>query len=66
MTDKVSRPNSYVIWQEVEDGVGEPALLIEPFHDCLQISQAGSVINLNYESVDELCKLLKRIKKEQP
>lgn len=64
MTEKVGRPNSHIIWQEVEDGVGEPALLFEPFNDCLQVSQAGAVINVNYQSIDELCKLLKKLKKE--
>lgn len=66
MIEKVSRPNSHIIWQQTEeDGVAEPALLLEPFNDVIQLSQDGNVINLNYESLEELCKLLRKLKKER-
>lgn len=65
MIEKVNRPNSHIIWQQAEeDGIAEPAILVEPYNDVMQISQDGSVINLNYKSVDEFCKVLRKLKKQ--
>ena len=59
--------NSYTVWQKsVEEGVGEPSLLIEEYRGCFQISQSDgneiNRININYEMVNELCKLFKKLK----
>jgi len=55
--------NSTVLWQNSEEnGVGEPALLIESYNGCIIITQDGNHINLNYESVQEFCKILKQCK----
>lgn len=47
-----------VLWQETE-GIPQPALLIEFFDECITITQENKYISLNYESVNELCKVLK-------
>jgi hypothetical protein len=66
MTTK-TKGSDYIIWQvEPEDGVSEKPILIECYSDIVSITQEDSSINLNYESIDELCKLLKEIKKRQP
>lgn len=60
---EITRGNasSIVIWQEVEEGVGEPAILLTPWSDVITITQEGKSINLNYETVKELCKQLKTL-----
>ena len=56
---------SYIVWQnDPQDGVAEPALLIEKYLDTVSITQKDNCINVNYESIDELCKLLKKIQKD--
>jgi hypothetical protein len=64
MTEK-TKGNDYIIWQNgPEDGISEKAILIEAYTDVISIQQQEGSININYESVDELCKLLKQLKKE--
>jgi hypothetical protein len=67
MTETTNK-NAKVIWQQVEEGEGvaEPALLIEPYKDVVRIGQDGDAIQINYESIDEICKALKQIKKNRP
>lgn len=57
-------PSKYavVMWQgEPQDGQGlaEPALLIEFYSDCISIKQDEDSVVINYESIPDLCKLLK-------
>ncbi len=52
--------DSTVLWQVApEEGIAEPALLIEFFSDCISIKQDGDTILITYESIPSLCKLLK-------
>lgn len=51
-----------ILWQQTDEGVGEPALMIEAYSDCICITQEESIIRLNFDSVDELTKLLKKLK----
>jgi len=55
--------NSIVVWQKSDEGVSEPALLIELYNDVFQLSQDGQRINLNYESIEDLCKAFRMAKK---
>ena len=57
--------NSKLIWQNVNEGIPEPALLITPYIDCIQIEQADQTININYETVNELCKVIKNLKEPE-
>jgi hypothetical protein len=62
MTEK-NYKESWTLWQEVEDGLGEPAIVVELYSDGMVcLTQEGRDININYESIDELCKLLKKLK----
>jgi hypothetical protein len=66
MTTRTSTSkDSHVLWQENEDGIEEPALLIEPFSDVISITQKAVSFNLTYEAVDEFCRVLKKIKAEK-
>lgn len=57
------RRGDYIIWQDgPEDGIGENAIMIESYSGVVAIQQNSSSININYETIDELCKLLKKIK----
>lgn len=64
------KPNikSVIIWQEGETGenVGEPALLISPYSDCVSIQQGEDYININWQSLNEVIKHLKEMKKSSP
>lgn len=55
--------NSVILWQDDdEEGVtGEPALLIEGYNDAVQIIQKDNQITLNYHSIKELIKALKKV-----
>jgi hypothetical protein len=50
-----------LVWQDVEEGVGEPAIALDKYNDILVFKQADNEVNLNYETIPELCKTLKRI-----
>lgn len=62
MTESVYGKKSFVMWQVInpEEGIAEPALLIEAFTDSIRITQDGQAISLNYESINELSKILKK------
>jgi len=57
--------DSWTFWQKQPHGAAhpEPSILIEAFHDVISIRAEGKHVTLNYESVDEFCKLLKFIKR---
>lgn len=55
--------DAHILWQkDPEDGVAEKPILVEVYNDLLCISQEDNSVNLNYDSIDELCKLLKKLK----
>jgi hypothetical protein len=62
-TDKPAK-DSLIIWQDIEEGVGEPALLLERFSDSICITQEDNRVSLNYDTISELCKRLNQFKKE--
>lgn len=64
MTD-ANYKNSHTIWQEQSDGLPEQSLLVERYDNTIRIQQREDSITINYESVDELCKLLKKLKSER-
>jgi hypothetical protein len=54
------------MWQNgEEDGIGEPALLIEGYADVINITQSDGMISINYETLEELIKTLRAVKKDQ-
>jgi hypothetical protein len=58
-----TKGDDYIIWQpDPEDGVAEKAILVESYSDVITLQQNDQSININYESIDELCKLLKKLK----
>lgn len=65
MISHTARKEDVIIYQQTEDGVSEPALFIEPFNDVICINQEGRFININYETVVGLCKLLKELKSKR-
>lgn len=65
MTD-TTKDGSVILWQtDPEDAIAEPALLIEPYSDTIRIGQKEQAINVNYESVDELIKVLRNMLKNR-
>jgi hypothetical protein len=53
--------NSLIVWQEdPEDGVAEKPVLLECYNDVIAMTQGDNTINLNYETVAEFCKALKK------
>lgn len=66
MSYETTMKNSIVMWQNHEEsGVGEPALLIECYMGCFQITQEGVRISINYDSIKDLCKILKQLKEPE-
>lgn len=67
MSYEVPAKDSIILWQKNEEtGVGEPALLIEFYSDCLQISQDGDRVNMDYDTIKDLIKVLKEWKDRRP
>jgi DNA uptake protein ComE-like DNA-binding protein len=62
MIDK-PKEGAIIIWQETSEGAAEPAIVVEPYTDVIQIVQEGERININYESVKEICKVLNSLKR---
>lgn len=56
-----------VIWQEGdgESSIGEPALLVSVYDGIFTIKQGGEEVNINYETIPELIRLLRDIRKER-
>jgi hypothetical protein len=66
MNTKITQKNSVLLTQEWhDDNPGEPAILVQPYSDTVVIEQEGRTINLNYHHIDELCRILKSMKKLQ-
>ena len=60
-----SNRESFIIWQNNPDGVGEPALLIETYNDVFSITQEDRFIQINYSTVKELCRIMKQLKEPE-
>jgi hypothetical protein len=56
-----------VMWQGAHEDypIPEPALLIDSRSDVIIIQQENRYVNFNYESIDELCKILKKLKADR-
>jgi hypothetical protein len=53
--------NSIIVWQEDPvEGVAEKPVLLECYSDVITLTQGDNTINLNYETVAEFCKTLKK------
>jgi len=57
--------NSVVLWQSQEDGLAEPAILIEPYYDVIRVGSSTGHIQLNYESLEEFIKALRQAAKNR-
>ena len=58
-----NRKGSVTVWQNSqENGVGEPAIVVEPYNDVIEIRQEDRYITINYETINALVRLLKTIK----
>lgn len=64
MTQETNR-DSFVAWQEVPEGVAEPAILVTPYNDVFELQQLRNTILINYESIPDLIKLLRQIYKDR-
>lgn len=68
MKDMTSIPakNSTVIWQEAQEdeGMPEPALLIDAFYGTVSITQGDDTILINYQSLETLIKTLRGYAKQ--
>ena len=55
-----------VIWQEGdgETSIGEPALLVSVYSDIFTLRQGAEGVNINYETIPDLLKMLRRLHKE--
>lgn len=62
---RLNSEESYTLWQEWAESPSEPAIVVEVFDDIVSLQSDNGYVNLNYHHIDELCKLLKRIKKEK-
>jgi hypothetical protein len=64
----MTEPNykdSWTLWQTApEDGLEEKPLILDCYSDVISIKCNGESVKLNYESIPDLIKLLKHIKKE--
>lgn len=60
----INHQHSSTFWQTgSEDGLPEDAIVIEGYKDTMALTQGSDVINVNYESLDEFIKELRRMKK---
>lgn len=56
---------SWTLWQTAdEDSLEEKPLILECYGDVVSIKCNGESLNLNYESIPDMIKLLKVIKKD--
>lgn len=63
MTHDLTKTSKAVIWQEGngETTFGEPALLVSVYSDIFTIKQGGGEVNINYETIPEMIRLLRTI-----
>jgi hypothetical protein len=54
------------IWQDCKDGAAEPALLWAdyPSSRLVELRQGQSTILINYETINELCRMFRRAGKQ--
>lgn len=61
--------NAVIMWQtEPPDGYGlpEPALLFDLTSDAFTVYQERRYLTINYESIDEMIKILRQVKRDRP
>jgi len=56
---KVTSKSAVIIYQQLDEGVGEPALLVEHFSDSVSITQGDDCVLVNKETILALCAHLK-------
>jgi hypothetical protein len=61
--NELANEGAIIIWQKAADDTPQQALLVEAYADVIQIAQEGTRIDINYETVKELCAVLKSIKR---
>lgn len=63
----IADPATYsrVLWQiSADDIIPEPAILIDGYRNTINLSQNGNEILINYESLEELIKTMRMLKKQ--
>lgn len=62
ITTSVYKDNT-IYWQQGDGDmtIGEPAILVEVFLDCISLEQEGNVIRLNFETLPDLAKHFNKI-----
>lgn len=65
-TKTVNGSLSQIVWQEVEDGVGEPAILISYYKGdgMIGLSQEARYVNVSGECVEELIRAIRATVRE--
>ena len=58
MIEKASKC-SWVFWQMLAEDVGEPAILIAAYSDCISLRQEGRTITISRNAVAEFLKAVK-------
>jgi hypothetical protein len=56
--------NAIIVWQQAENELGNPALLVEKYAESLSIQQEDRNIIIDYETIPDLVKLLSRIHRQ--
>lgn len=59
-----TRKGDVVIYQSDSEGIGEPALLLQPYSGLMCITQEDRAININYDTFKELIKAMNKLKQE--
>lgn len=63
---KTLRKDTVIFWQQGSEdcSIGEPAICVEVFSDCICITQNDQDINLNYDTIPDLVKHLNMLYRE--
>jgi hypothetical protein len=64
MIQRISK-DAFILWQVVEEGVGEPAILIRRYNDVLEFQQEKRTILINVETVEEFIKAIRKTMKKE-
>ena len=54
-----------IFWQEVIEGVGEPAILLTKYSDVLEIQQSKKTILISLDVVEEFIKAIRQSMKKE-
>lgn len=66
MATTIAAKTSYVFWQDQEDGLPNQAILINVYSDSIMLEQGNNAINLDYQSLNEFIKTLKKARDNRP